>query len=92
MENIRSVVLTTPTIATVGLSITIPFALISDYVFFGKIPTGMSVSGALLVIGGFVLVSCEQSIRKWLVYTFPSFSWIQTPGREENEAVARTRC
>jgi drug/metabolite transporter (DMT)-like permease len=60
------VVLTTPTVATVGLSITIPFALVSDFVFFGKAPTGMSVSGALLVIGGFLIISCEESIRKWI--------------------------
>ena len=59
----RSVVLTSPTIATVGLSITIPLAILSDFLFFGTLPTWFSVSGALLVIAGFVIISCEKWLR-----------------------------
>mmetsp|Transcript_22472 Transcript_22472/g.32802 ORF Transcript_22472/g.32802 Transcript_22472/m.32802 type:complete len:387 (-) Transcript_22472:38-1198(-) len=66
----RSVVLTSPTIATVGLSITIPLALTSDFIFFSKVPTYMSVSGALLVILGFVSMSAEVSIRKYMIECF----------------------
>ena len=61
--------------ATVGLSITIPFALVSDFIFFGKVPTAMSVGGALLVIGGFVTVSCESGIRRWLSHNMPSWCY-----------------
>ena len=50
----RAVILTSATIATVGLSITIPLAMISDDMQHGIIPDVISVVGALLVIVGFV--------------------------------------
>jgi solute carrier family 35, member F5 len=63
---LRSVVLTSPTIATVGLSITIPLAILSDYLFFSIDPTWMSLGGGFLVIVGFVCVSAEDTIRSQL--------------------------
>lgn len=53
----RAVILTTPTIATVGLSLTIPLAFISDAVFNHISPSLLSGFGALLVVLGFVFVN-----------------------------------
>lgn len=53
----RSVVLTSPTVATVGLSITIPFAILSDYIVYGITPSGLAIGGAFLVTLGFVAVN-----------------------------------
>ena len=53
--------LTTPTVATVGLSMTIPLAYASDIVIgapgAGSIMAGV---GAVLVIAGFVFVNVED--------------------------------
>lgn len=64
----RAVVLTTPTIATVGLSLTIPLAFITDAIFHGIYPTPLSSLGAFAVVAGFVLVnvgdgSCEMRCK-----------------------------
>lgn len=75
----RSVVLTSPTIATVGLSITIPLAILSDYVFFAIHPTWMSLGGGFLVIVGFLCVSGEDSIRDYLQRNFENSGKIQSP-------------
>jgi len=53
----RAVVLTTPTIATVGLSLTIPLAFLSDAFFNAVVPSPLSALGALTVIAGFILVN-----------------------------------
>ncbi len=57
----RSMLLTTPTVATVGLSMTIPLAYASDIVIgapgAGSIMAGV---GAVLVIAGFVFVNVED--------------------------------
>lgn len=53
----RSVVLTSPTVATVGLGLTIPFAFVSDFLINGIKPTFLECSGAVGVIAGFVLVN-----------------------------------
>eukprot|EP00603_Paraphysomonas_imperforata_P011694 CAMPEP_0114461398 /NCGR_PEP_ID=MMETSP0104-20121206/6254_1 /TAXON_ID=37642 ORGANISM="Paraphysomonas imperforata, Strain PA2" /NCGR_SAMPLE_ID=MMETSP0104 /ASSEMBLY_ACC=CAM_ASM_000202 /LENGTH=451 /DNA_ID=CAMNT_0001634167 /DNA_START=49 /DNA_END=1404 /DNA_ORIENTATION=+ len=79
----RSVVLTSPTIATVGLSITIPLAILSDFVFFGTIPTVFSGSGAVLVIVGFVIISAEQRLRGWLKEYLPVCVCWDEPDRDE---------
>jgi solute carrier family 35, member F5 len=52
--------LTSPTVATIGTSITIPFAVITDFIINHDIPDGKSVGGAVLVIIGFVLVNVED--------------------------------
>lgn len=59
----RSVVLTSSTVATVGLSITIPLAMISDFIVQNQAPTGLSASGAVLVIIGFCLVNISKELE-----------------------------
>jgi solute carrier family 35 protein F5 len=65
----RAVVLTSPTVATIGVSITIPLALVSDFLLHGAAPTALSGTGAFLVICGFTLVNItkemEVDIRKY---------------------------
>ena len=53
----RAVVLTTPTVATVGLSLTIPLAFLSDAALNGISPAPMAGLGAFAVVAGFVLVN-----------------------------------
>ena len=64
----RSVVLTSSTVATVGLSITIPLAMISDFLVQGEAPTGLSASGAILVIIGFCLVNVSKEVESELYF------------------------
>ena len=56
----RSVVLTSSTVATVGLSITIPLAMVSDFFVQTKAPTVLSAMEATLVIIGFCLVNISK--------------------------------
>jgi solute carrier family 35 protein F5 len=53
----RSVLLTSSTVATVGLSITIPIAMVADFVVKNESPTVLSATGAGLVVVGFCLVN-----------------------------------
>lgn len=56
----RSVLLTTPTVATVGLSLTIPFAICSDVLTGNRSDVNaLSLSGAFLVTLGFVFVNID---------------------------------
>lgn len=57
----RSMLLTTPTVATVGLSITIPLAYATD-ILIGAPGAGSLVAGggALLVVAGFVFTNLED--------------------------------
>jgi solute carrier family 35, member F5 len=57
----RAVVLTSATVATVGLGLTIPLAFVSD-VFLGRadVLNFQSVTGAVAVLTGFVLVNMGQ--------------------------------
>ncbi|CAM9758699.1 unnamed protein product, partial [Hapterophycus canaliculatus] len=57
----RAILLTTPTVATVGCSLTIPIAFTTDFAIHGKVPNGLAVLGALLVVGGFGFVSGRES-------------------------------
>lgn len=59
----RAVVLTSPTIATIGVAITIPLAMVSDLLIHGTAPTYLSGSGAFLVILGFVLVNITPQME-----------------------------
>ncbi|CAM9559225.1 unnamed protein product, partial [Ectocarpus fasciculatus] len=56
----RAILLTTPTVATVGCSLTIPIAFVSDFVMHGKVPNPLAVLGAFLVVGGFYFVSDRE--------------------------------
>jgi solute carrier family 35 protein F5 len=78
----RAVVLTTPTIATVGLSLTIPLAFLSDAFFNGVVPSPLSALGALTVIAGFILVnvgdgSCESRSKFILMKGVAAFRWLK---------------
>jgi solute carrier family 35, member F5 len=53
----RAIQLTSPTIATVGLSLTIPLAMTSDLIFKGKVPPGLLIGGSIAVAIGFLLVT-----------------------------------
>mmetsp|Transcript_33938 Transcript_33938/g.44777 ORF Transcript_33938/g.44777 Transcript_33938/m.44777 type:complete len:372 (-) Transcript_33938:305-1420(-) len=57
----RAVVLTTPTVATVGLSLTIPLAFASDFVLGKSHSSLISYAGALAVFIGFVMVSIPNT-------------------------------
>ena len=51
---------TTPLVVTIGLSLTIPLAIVGD--FFLKIPSTLqAIFGALLVLGAFAIVGVENS-------------------------------
>ena len=56
----RAVILTSATVATIGMSFTIPLAIISDYFIQHKAPTLFSVFGALFVVIGFMLVNVTR--------------------------------
>lgn len=53
----RAVVLTSPTVVAVGLSITVPLAFLSDFVLHQAVPDMLNTAGALLVIVGFIMVN-----------------------------------
>ena len=54
----RAVVLTSATVATVGLGLTIPLAFVSDWVMgHGNVVSVQSVLGALSLLVGFILVN-----------------------------------
>lgn len=53
----RAVLLTSPTVATVGLSLTVPLAIVADYVFHRMSPTLVTLAASALVIAGFVLIN-----------------------------------
>lgn len=53
----RSVVLTSPVVATLGLSLTTPLAMIVDAIFKNAHFSGLYIAGAILVMTGFVLAN-----------------------------------
>ncbi|CAE7789589.1 unnamed protein product [Symbiodinium sp. CCMP2592] len=55
-----AVQLTTPLTATLGLSLTVPFGMISDVLLRGKEFDAQYICGSLLVLLGFFLVSVAQ--------------------------------
>eukprot|EP00658_Telonema_sp_P-2_P025943 TRINITY_DN20466_c0_g1_i1.p1 TRINITY_DN20466_c0_g1~~TRINITY_DN20466_c0_g1_i1.p1 ORF type:complete len:206 (+),score=29.65 TRINITY_DN20466_c0_g1_i1:191-808(+) len=57
----KSVVLTSPLVATLGLSMTIPVALVYDLVIKGEPFSGMYLGGAGLVVLGFVVSNLRSS-------------------------------
>ncbi|CAM9747687.1 unnamed protein product [Chrysoparadoxa australica] len=86
----RAVLLTTPTVATVGLSLTIPLAFASDFMLHGLVPGLLELLASLGVLGGFVLVSAEgiEGVMDMLKIPVPRwFHWLA--GRPEGgEAVS----
>jgi solute carrier family 35, member F5 len=63
----RAVVLTSPTVATIGMSITIPIAILTDYFIDGIQATGLACFGAVLVVIGFVLVNMTNEHVEWMI-------------------------
>ena len=53
----RAVLLTSPTVVAVGLSITVPLAFMSDFILHQAVPDMLNSAGALLVVTGFMLVN-----------------------------------
>uniref|UniRef100_M4BZI1 EamA domain-containing protein n=1 Tax=Hyaloperonospora arabidopsidis (strain Emoy2) TaxID=559515 RepID=M4BZI1_HYAAE len=53
----RAVLLTSPTVATVGLSLTVPMAIVADFWCHGMLPTYVTLVASALVISGFVLIN-----------------------------------
>lgn len=60
----RSVVLTTPLVSTLALSLTAPFALIADFVLGKERFTIPYIIGVVLVLGGFVLVNIDEALSR----------------------------
>ncbi|CEP11289.1 hypothetical protein [Parasitella parasitica] len=54
-----SMLMTSPLVVTLGISLTIPLALIGDIVFKGFIPSVRYSVGALLVVAGFLAVNTD---------------------------------
>ncbi len=59
----RAVVLTSPTVATIGVAITIPLAMVSDLLIHGTVPTWLSGFGAFMVIVGFSMVNITKEME-----------------------------
>jgi solute carrier family 35 protein F5 len=53
----KAIVLTSPTAATVGLSLTIPIAMLTDAFLHGIRPSALGAFAALFVCAGFVLIN-----------------------------------
>lgn len=60
----KAVLLTTPLIATVGLSTSIPVAMTFDAIFNGLFPTSIYLIGSVCILFGFILVNVEQLTMK----------------------------
>ena len=58
--NLIAMLKTTPLVVTVGLSLTIPFALVGDWTFFAIVPQPGALAGAVLVIGAFIALGTEE--------------------------------
>jgi solute carrier family 35 protein F5 len=60
----RAVVLTSATVATVGLGLTIPLAFVSDLIMgHGNILDATSIMGAIAVLAGFILVNIGEETK-----------------------------
>ncbi|CAI5727537.1 hypothetical protein KXD40_005623 [Peronospora effusa] len=53
----RAVLLTSPTVATVGLSLTVPMAIVADFWCHNMLPTNVTLVASALVIFGFILIN-----------------------------------
>lgn len=57
----KAIVLTSPTAATVGLSLTIPIAMATDAALHGIYPSGLGSLAALFVCAGFIMINAASS-------------------------------
>ncbi|KAJ3444030.1 solute carrier family 35 member f5 [Anaeramoeba flamelloides] len=65
-----SVFLTSPIIATIGISLTIPLGMISDMIIKNSSFSQVYIYGAVLVIVGFLLTNLSEKIHKFLKKCF----------------------
>ena len=63
----RAVVLTSPAIATIGLSITVPLAMISDQLLGEKTANLLEIAGAIMVLIGFILVNIPYEMQNNII-------------------------
>ncbi|CCI44527.1 unnamed protein product [Albugo candida] len=56
----QSVIMTSPTVATVGLSLTVPLAIISDLLFQSILPGWKTILASVLMVTGFVLINISS--------------------------------
>ena len=82
-----SVLLTSPLVSTVGLSLSIPLAMITDVIIKGKTFTFLYFLGTSLVVTGFMLVNTNDILMTWLVHLKDSLvkKW-----QERRHALAQT--
>lgn len=52
-----AILYTSTTVATVGLSLTVPMAILSDWIVHGLSPSYVTVISSVLVLGGFIVIS-----------------------------------
>ncbi|KAF1323397.1 Drug/metabolite transporter, partial [Globisporangium splendens] len=52
-----AILYTSTTVATVGLSLTVPMAILSDWIVHGLSPGWVTIVSSVLVLGGFVVIS-----------------------------------
>ena len=53
----RAIQLTSPTLATVALTMTIPVAMFSDVLLHAALPSPLALFGGIIVMGGFILTT-----------------------------------
>lgn len=85
----RSVVLTSPTVATVGLGLTIPMAMLSDALLGKEFPTIIECFGAILVLVGFLIVSADGEETQ-IVQTVSDIGNVRRADLNEYEMVDTT--
>ncbi|KAJ4801938.1 Solute carrier family 35 member F5 [Rhynchospora pubera] len=61
-----SVVWTTPLVATLGMSLTIPLAMIADMVIHGRHYSAIYILGSVQVFAGFVLANLADRVSRFL--------------------------
>jgi len=76
---VLAVLFTTPTIVTVGLSLTIPLAVLGDVFFKHMNPTALHIFGGSLVVSGFLGVNIsDETVRSW-EKRLVSSEWRESP-------------
>ena len=58
----HAIVISSATMATVGLALTIPFAMIAEVIFHSTLPSPSLAGGSVLVIAGFIITTVFSSV------------------------------
>ncbi|KAH6761415.1 EamA-like transporter family [Perilla frutescens var. frutescens] len=67
------VVWTTPLVATLGMSLTIPLAMVADMLIHGRHYSAIYILGSVQVFGGFVIANLSDRLSKLLAHYLPMF-------------------